>query len=120
MATGWLCFCLKRLALGLCIKDVLVRRRQQLFGIALMAAALSGSSITAAQNPPQKDVQPPVEQTQSAATPPSSVQSQPAKTPPEPEQTQPAGNPAGGAPPAEAPPEATPPAPPPPATTPPV
>ena len=95
-----------------------MRRRQQLFGIALIAAALSGSSIAAAQNPPQKDVQPPVEQTQPAATPPSSVQPQPAKTPPEPEQTQPAGtppagNPAGGAPPAEAPPEATPPAPPP-------
>jgi glucans biosynthesis protein len=95
-----------------------VRRRQQLFGIALIAAALSGSSIAAAQNPPQKDVQPPVEQTQPAATPPSSVQPQPAKTPPEPQQTQPAGtpptgNPAGGAPPAEAPPEATPPPPPP-------
>lgn len=99
-----------------------MRRREQLFGIALIAAALSGSLIAAAQNPPQKDVQPPVEQTQSAATPPSSVQPQPAKTPPEPEQTQPAGtspagNPAGGAPPpeappAEAPPEATPPPPP--------
>ncbi|MDB6009520.1 MAG: hypothetical protein JWL65_1770 [Gammaproteobacteria bacterium] len=96
-----------------------MRRRQQLFGIALIAAALSGSSIAAAQNPPQKDVQPPVEQTQPAATPPSSVQSQPATTPPEPEQTQPAGNPAGGAPtppatppPSGAPPGATPPAPP--------
>jgi len=82
-----------------------VRRRQQLFGIALIAAALlSGSSIAAAQNPPQKDVQPPIEQTQPAATPPSSVQPQPAKTPAESEQTQPTGNPAGGAPPATAPP----------------
>jgi glucans biosynthesis protein len=73
-----------------------------------MAAALSGSSIAAAQNPPQKDVQPPVEQTQSAATPPSSVQSKPATTPPESEQTPP-GNPAGGAPPAATPPPAPPP-----------
>jgi glucans biosynthesis protein len=69
-------------------------RRQQLLGKLLILAAVGGSLIAAAQQQPstqpgQQDAQPPVEQTQSAATPPSSVQSQPATTPPEPGDIQP-------------------------------
>ena len=69
-------------------------RRQQLLGKLLILAAVGGSLIAAAQQQPstqpgQQDAQPPVEQTQPAATPPSSVQSQPATTPPEPGDIQP-------------------------------
>jgi periplasmic glucans biosynthesis protein len=76
-------------------------RRQQLLGFLLISAALGGSLITAARQPVEArqaieaqptapEPQPPVEQTQPAATPPSSVQSQPATTPPESVPTQPA------------------------------
>ena len=68
-------------------------RRQQLLGFLLISAAFGGSLLAAAQQPQQPgapEAQPPVEQTQPAATPPSSVQSQPATTPPESVPTQPA------------------------------
>jgi periplasmic glucans biosynthesis protein len=63
-------------------------------GKLLISAALGGSLLAAAQQQPaaapRQEPQTPVEQTQPAATPPSSVQSQPATTPPEPVETQPA------------------------------
>ena len=72
-------------------------RRQQLLGKLLIVAAVGGSLLATAQQPsaqpPQQEPQPPVEQTQPAATPPSSVQSQPATTPPEPVESQPAATP---------------------------
>jgi periplasmic glucans biosynthesis protein len=77
------------------IEDGLVRR-QQLLGFLLISAALGGLLIAtaqqpaAAQQPATPEAQPPVEQTQPAATPPSSVQSQPATTPPDSVPTQPA------------------------------
>jgi periplasmic glucans biosynthesis protein len=76
------------------IEDGLVRR-QQLLGFLLISAAFGGSLIAAAQQqqPGAPGAQPPVEQTQPAATPPSSVQSQPATTPPESVPTQPATTP---------------------------
>jgi periplasmic glucans biosynthesis protein len=76
-------------------------RRQQLLGFLLITAASSGLLIAAALQPVEArqaveaqptapEPQPPVEQTQPAATPPSSVPSQPATTPPESVPTQPA------------------------------
>jgi periplasmic glucans biosynthesis protein len=71
-------------------------RRQQLLGFLLISAASGGLLIAAArqpveaQQPAAPEAQPPVEQTQPAATPPSSVPSQPATTPPESVPTQPA------------------------------
>jgi periplasmic glucans biosynthesis protein len=76
-------------------------RRQQLLGFLLITAASGGLLIAAAPQPVEArqaveaqptapEPQPPVEQTQPAATPPSSVQSQPATTPPESVPTQPA------------------------------
>jgi periplasmic glucans biosynthesis protein len=83
-------------------------RRQQLLGKLLIVAAMGGSLLaTAQQQPAQQEPQPPVEQTQPAATPPSSVQSQPATTPPEPVESQPAATPPAPAPVAPAPPPPT-------------
>jgi periplasmic glucans biosynthesis protein len=63
-------------------------------GKLLISAALGGSLFAAAQQQPAASPQPqpqsPVEQTQPAATPPSSVQSKPATTPADPVETQPA------------------------------
>lgn len=66
-------------------------RRQQLFGIVLASAVLSGSFIASAQDQPASQPTQPTEQTQPASSPPSSVQ--PAMTPPDGDQGQPSGSP---------------------------
>ena len=62
--------------------------RQQLFGICLLSAVLGGSLIAQAQNQTASQPSQPSEQTQTAASPPTSVQ--PATTPPDGDQSQPA------------------------------
>ena len=68
-------------------------RRQQLLGIGLISAVLGGSLIASAQNQPPSQPAQPTEQTQPAASPPSSVQPATTTSPPDGDQSQPAATP---------------------------
>jgi glucans biosynthesis protein len=74
------------------MRKVLVRR-QQLLGIGLISAVLGGSLIASAQNQPPSQPAQPTEQTQPAASPPSSVQPATTTSPPDGDQSQPAATP---------------------------
>jgi len=68
-------------------------RRQQLLGIGLISAVLGGSLIASAQNQPASPPTQPTEQTQPAASPPSSVQPATTATPADGDQSQPTATP---------------------------